>query len=338
MQNKLLYLSWLPPFSRSEKISDYERECKPVLWQEKRIQSLDGTKLSICEGHIPADTPPKSAQVNSRKKLVVICYFQGNGGSMPLRLPLLSQFLNSIVTRSKTSKAELDETNYIVVGLSYRGYWTSSGTATQSGIERDALAFLTWVSDTYSAPNTDCQMVLWGHSLGAAVASSTISRYLARLELRPPRNCPLAPISGLVMEAPISNIKDMLIALYPQKWLPYRYLWPFSWNTWCSSKALEQLAEFRNRGANSLPAKSSNSTYGGPVRSVPPILILAAEKDEVIPDHVAGQLEQRGQEIGLDVSRQVVLGAMHTECPIRSEGRDALVKFILQHTGPRAGM
>ncbi|KAJ5937082.1 hypothetical protein N7466_003532 [Penicillium verhagenii] len=332
MQNKLLYLSWLPPFSRSEKISEYERDCKPVQWQEKRLRSLDGTKLAICEGHIPVNEQRQQIEIKKREKLVVICYFQGNGGSMPLRLPLLSQFLASLSAKSKTSQPECaDETRYVMVALSYRGYWTSSGTATQSGIERDGLAFLNWVSATYSSPDTDCQMFLWGHSLGAAVASSTMSKYLARLDAEQAQHdTPLLPISGLIMEAPISNIKDMLIAMYPQKWLPYRYLGPFSWNTWCSSKSLEKLAEWRDRGKIQ-PKQLPHPLCDQDTRSVPPILILAAEKDEVIPPHVAGQLERKGQELELDISQKVVMGAMHTECPIRSDGREALVKFILAH-------
>ncbi|KAJ5809055.1 uncharacterized protein N7503_001273 [Penicillium pulvis] len=320
MQNKLLYLSWLPPFSRSEQISEYKRECEPVQWAEKRLRSLDGTKLAICEGHIPDS--PKQVDAKKRKKLVVIWKW----GSLPLRLPLLSQFLNS-VSKSQTGQA-LNDTKYIVVALSYRGYWTSSGTATQSGIEQDALAFLNWVSATYPSPDTNCQVFLWGHSLGAAVASSAMSKYLTRMDAPPPtRGVPLLPISGLIMEAPISNIKDMLIALYPQKWLPYRYLWPFSWNTWCSSKYLEQLARYRDRDADQR-MKTDAPCKG---RSVPPILLLAAENDEVIPPHVAGQLEQIGQELGLEITRKDVIGAMHTECAMKNDGREALVKFILEH-------
>ncbi|KAJ5660701.1 uncharacterized protein N7484_000073 [Penicillium longicatenatum] len=330
MQNKLLYLSWLPPFSRSEQISEYKRECKPVQWEEKQLRSLDGTKLAICEGYLPSDSP-NQVDAKKAKNVVIICYFQGNGGSLPLRLPLLSQFLSSI-SKSKTAQPGLNDTRYIVVALSYRGYWTSSGTATQSGIEQDSLAFLHWVSTTYSSPDTNCQMFLWGHSLGAAVASSAMSKYLTRAEdPLATGDGPLIPISGLVMEAPISNIKDMLIALYPQKWLPYRYLWPFSWNTWCTSASLEQLAGLRHRDANQ-HKNPANTPREDRNRSVPPILILAAEKDEVIPPQVAGQLERRGQELGLEITRKDVMGAMHTECPMKSDGRETLIRFILAHT------
>jgi hypothetical protein len=121
----------------------------------------------------------------------------------------------------------------------------------------------------------------------------------------------------LVMEAPTSNIKDMLIGLYPQRWLPYRYLWPFSWNTWCNTTALERLADCRDQCEGS---------------SIPPILILSAEHDEVIPRHVAGQLERRGHELGLDIARIDVPRAMHIEAPIKPEGREALVGFIFKNT------
>ncbi|KAE8333919.1 hypothetical protein BDV39DRAFT_188247 [Aspergillus sergii] len=153
LQDKLLYLSWLPPLARSEKIADYEAECRPVQWTEKQIRSLDGTKLA------------------------------GNGGSTPLRLPLLSQVLRTIKERSMStplSKSSSDGTEFTIVALSYRGYWTSSGRATQSGIELDAQAFLDWVSETYTAPDTDLEVILWGHSLGSAIASSATATYLSR--------------------------------------------------------------------------------------------------------------------------------------------------------------
>lgn len=326
MQNKLLYLSWLPPFSRSDKISDYLAECKPVQWEEKRIKSLDGTELAVCEGRIPINQD--RVTVEPKKKSVVICYFQGNGGSTPLRLPLLSQVLRTLRDRSDLPDNS-SEADYTIVALSYRGYWTSSGSASQSGIERDAQAFLRWVSASYSKPNTELQIVLWGHSLGSAVASSALSKYLkVQATERTPGGNVLPPISGLVMEAPISNIKDMLISLYPQKWLPYRYLWPFSWNTWCTTTALEHLAAWKSETPTQAVDQDSNFVSEYRASPVPPIFILSAENDEVIPSYVAGQLEKTGRDLGLNISRMEVPGAMHTEGPTKLDGRKALVEFI----------
>lgn len=331
MQNKLLYLSWLPPFSRSDKISDYTSECKPVHWEEKRIKSLDGTNLAVCEGHIPANED-KNVSVSKRRKSIVICYFQGNGGSTPLRLPLLSQVLRTLANKSKPADSN-DEPHYTIVALSYRGYWTSSGSATQSGIELDARAFLNWVSSSYADPNTDLQIMLWGHSLGSAVASSVLLKHLQTQTPDESLNRGKSPpVSGLILEAPISNIKDMLISLYPQKWLPYRYLWPFSWNNWCTATSLERLAAYEADTSKHLESESAAHTVGSQSPSVPPILILSAENDEVIPPYVSGHLEKRGQELGLNISRKEVPGAMHTEGPLKHDGRDALVGFIRNNT------
>ncbi|KAF3384760.1 hypothetical protein F1880_002904 [Penicillium rolfsii] len=221
---------------------------------------------------------------------------------------------------SKTTSSSFHQTRFTIVALSYRGYWTSSGRATQSGIQQDAQAFLNWVTETYSSPETDLQVVLWGHSLGSSVACSALPEYLTQRETQQStRDARLAPISGVIMEAPTSSIKDMLISLYPQRWLPYRYLWPFSWNTWCNATNLKQLAEWRDGNPQA-------------TQSIPPIFVLSAEKDEVIPPYVAEQLEKRGQELGLDISRKEVSGAMHTECPMKVDGREALVRFILEKT------
>ncbi|KAJ5584770.1 uncharacterized protein N7459_004570 [Penicillium hispanicum] len=338
MQNKLLYLSWLPPFSRSDKISEYEAECRPVRWEEKHIRSLDGTKLTVCEGRIPInDHPPNAAESSKRQKSVVICYFQGNGGSTPLRLPLLSQVLRSIasMSKSKSHAMPMELTSYTVVALSYRGYWTSSGRATQSGIQLDAQAFLNWVSETYSAPDHELQIILWGHSLGSAVATTALTPYLSRQETENAGTGqhPLAPISGLVMEAPTSNIKDMLISLYPQRWLPYRYLWPFSWNSWCNYTALEELANWRDQKhpRSFAGEEPSHSTHRG-TRKVPPILILSPEHDEVVPPYVADRIELKGHGLGMDIARKDIQGAMHTEAPLKADGREALVTFLLRVT------
>ncbi|BCS23409.1 alpha/beta hydrolase [Aspergillus puulaauensis] len=245
---------------------------------------------------------------------MVICYFQGNGGSTPLRLPLLSQVMKAIQEKSGSVG---EDAEFILVALSYRGYWKSSGRATQSGIERDAQAFLSWVSETYVQPDRDVSVVLWGHSLGAAVASSAVVKSLARTA-----GNKQPPIAGLILEAPISSIKDMLISLYPQKWLPYRYLWPFSWNTWDVSSTLGHMARYKT----ATPSKGM---------SVPPILLMSAESDEVIPLWVADQLEEKAKASGLDIERKSVKGAMHIEGPLKLDGRTALVDFIMNSSGNR---
>jgi fermentation-respiration switch protein FrsA (DUF1100 family) len=216
------------------------------------------------------------------------------------------------------------DVEYIIVALSYRGYWKSSGRATQRGIQLDAQAFLKWISETYDTLDTELQVVLWGHSLGAAVASTATVTQLSATRAsheRAGQDTPI-PISGLILEAPISSIKDMLISLYPQKWLPYRYLWPFSWNNWDVAAALEKIARHREEALES-------------ARPVPPIFIMSAASDEVIPLWVADQLEEKAKTLGLNVERKNVKGAMHIEGPLKVEGRKALVDFIFKISSPK---
>ncbi|RAL10204.1 alpha/beta hydrolase family protein [Aspergillus homomorphus CBS 101889] len=347
LQDKLLYLAWLPPLSRSEKIEDYERECRPVQWTETQIRSLDGTKLSVCEGRLPR--PADRPRPRPRRK-VVICYFQGNGGSTPLRLPLLSQTLRAL-SRAPAGLEGKVETEYIVVALSYRGYWTSSGRASQRGIERDAQAFLGWVRSTYVARvsstegrdvDGEVKVVLWGHSLGAAVASTALATHLSvggAGEVAAGENAGTGqegesaaalPITGLVLEAPSSSVKEMLISLYPQRWLPYRYLWPFLWNHWDGVAALRRMGAWRDEAVRKGAVGDAASMHqeSGKKRSLPPILLLTAEKDEVIPPEAAAQLEEEAKKLGIEMVRTDVPGAMHTEAPVRPVGRKALVEFI----------
>lgn len=70
-QNKIIYMPSIPPFSRSEKISDYTSQCVPVVWEEIRIKSLDGTPLALAKGQMSN----KSSRGKGRP--LVVLYFQG---------------------------------------------------------------------------------------------------------------------------------------------------------------------------------------------------------------------------------------------------------------------
>ncbi|KAF2139825.1 uncharacterized protein K452DRAFT_210419, partial [Aplosporella prunicola CBS 121167] len=300
-QEKLIYLPYLPPFARSEKIDEYAKECKPVEWEEKRIRSLDGTRISLCVGRIPQGTP-HGDDVNQNRRHVVLVYFQGNGASLPPRLPALSGVL-----RTLARGAGADAPEYTIVALSYRGFWTSKGKASEKGIQLDARAALAWVEETYHN-HPDTRMILWGQSLGAGVAANLAAHHLelAQQSILSKTN---RAISGVILETPFISIKEMLLSLYPQKWLPYRYLWPFLRNHWDNDAALKSIA-----------TKDGGKRF--------PIMIMQAAEDEVVPMGQADHLQHLCQELQLDVRRRDVPGALHMDTTTKQSGRDAIVGFV----------
>jgi thioesterase domain-containing protein len=289
-QEKILYMSYMPPQTRSEKIEDYATTCKPVEWEEVRIKSLDGTNIVLGVGCIPSEQTQAIEQAAMRE--VVICYFQGNGGSVPPRLPLLSNTLKLLQSRNGES------TRYTMVALSYRGYWKSSGRATEAGIKFDAQATLNWVKTTH--PNTS--IVLWGQSLGAGVACSAAAEHLLRNEAQ--------PVQGLILETPFTSVSSMLKALYPERWLPYRYLTGFLRSHWDSEIALRRIASV-DKGRQ------------------PQILLCAATRDEVVPREEAEKLQRVCEETSLVIKRVNVIGALHNEATTRREGQEAVASFVV---------
>lgn len=287
-QEKILYMSYMPPRTRSETIEDYAATCKPVEWKEQRIQSLDGTDIALAVGSIPHNgveaVPFKD---------VAICYFQGNGGSTPPRLPLLSNTLKLVQSRAGES------VRFTMVALSYRGYWTSSGRTTEPGIKLDAQATLAWIKAAY--PNAS--IVLWGQSLGAGVACAAAAEHVAKHDRQ--------PIKGLVLETPFTSVKSMLLALYPERWLPYRYLSGFLRSHWDSEAALRRIP-------------------GGSASQTPRVLLVAATRDEVVPAEEAERIQKACEDVKLVTKRVNVIGALHNEATMRREGQEAVARFILE--------
>jgi acetyl esterase/lipase len=211
----------------------------------------------------------------------------------------------------------LDESNpfqYTIVCCSYRGYWTSSGRPSETGIAQDAAASLEWVKNQEAnelqedGPQTQpTPVILWGQSIGCGVATSLAARqelFSEGIELR-----------TLILETPFLSIRSMLETIYPQKWLPYQYLWPFLRNHFDSVQALTNVEE--------------NSRRFG--HKAPNVLILEAGKDELVPAVHGKILGSHCLELGLKFRKVVVPSAYHTEVMTRGpEGRVAVVESVLK--------
>lgn len=284
-QNRIIYMPSMPPFSRSEKLEDYTGTWSGVTWKTEHIRSLDGTRLAICTGRIDRD------DVQQRQDKCLVLYFQGNGSSTPPRTPMLSKILALAAQDSK-----LDVT---LVALSYRGYWSSSGRPSQRGIERDSQALLQWAQQTHGH---NVGLVLWGQSIGAGIATRAAAQYLEQKS-----DDQRLKVVGLILETPFVSVRRMLAALYPEKWVPYKYLWPFLRNWWDSEQALSDIAKVKNP---------------------PKVLLLPAEKDEVVPPAEVNYLHEVCRDVGLEVERRDVFRALHNEASSRMEGSGAIVAFM----------
>lgn len=222
----------------------------------------------------------------------------GNASSLPPRLPDLSRVLERLI-----DEEDGKDLRYTMVCLSYRGYWTSHDRPSEPGINQDAEAALQWISrehqrrQSHQSPPTQPVMILYGQSIGCGFATNLAAT------TRTMR------VNGLVLETPFTSTRAMLKALYPQKWLPYQYLWPFlrsHLNSWANFEAIAL-------------------KYG---TEAPSIHIIEAGKDELVPSNHGEELYQRCVDLGLPVERAKIPSALHNETISRGPGKATIQRSI----------
>jgi acetyl esterase/lipase len=172
----------------------------------------------------------------------------------------------------------------------------------------DAVGALKWIENESircGDGSHEISLVIWGQSIGAGVASNLATKqqlFAGKF-----------PLNLLILETPFISVRAMLETLYPQKWLPYRYLGPFLRNHLDSLTALELMSQ----------------RYGDAGIDPPQVLILEAGKDELVPKLHGDALEAVCRKVQIDVRRRVISNALHTEVIVRPEGRVALVQAIV---------
>jgi uncharacterized protein len=345
-QNKIIYMPSVPPFSRSETVKAYAVQCRPVTWKEHDLRAADGTVLKLLEGSIES--------ASKLSKRVNVLYFQGNASSLPPRLPYLSAILKTLQATDVPTHHSI---KYTIFALSYRGFWTSRGRATQPGIELDAQAALQWLSDnTFQHEQaTEVKTIIWGQSIGAGVATTAVATLLTQQALnenaaasssqqlqKPHHQTPPLNIHTLSLETPFLSIRSMLVALYPQKFLPYRHLWPFLRSTWDSEAAIKKIALATTTTPNTTPTTPTPTTTTTTTNTQPSppilpqkILILQAGHDEIVPAAQSEVLERVCREnlAAVTVARVVIPGALHTDVMAKMQGRRLIVQQIRDAVG-----
>lgn len=133
--------------------------------------------------------------------------------------------------------------------LSYRGHYKSAGRPSEEGLYTDAETAVEYLfSKGYKAEN----IILWGRSLGSAVAIETALKY---------------NVKAVILESPISNIKDAAFSVFSRYIKIFKFLILRNFIKWLILNT-EYLQNFSN-----------DEKIG---RVTCPILIMHAKNDEKI--------------------------------------------------------
>jgi pimeloyl-ACP methyl ester carboxylesterase len=144
--------------------------------EDLKLKASDGETLQVWYAKAPPGRP-------------TILYLHGNGGEIADR-----------GERFATYQAR----GFGVFFLSYRGYGASTGSPSEAGLVRDALAAYDWLTAQGVKPET---IALVGESLGSGVAVQLAAQ---------------RPVAVLALEAPFSAAVNIAATAY--WWLPVRLL------------------------------------------------------------------------------------------------------------------
>jgi len=135
--------------------------------EEITLDTADGERVIVW--HVPP-----------RANSAVVIYFHGNGGSLRLRNERFQK-----ITANGTG----------LVALSYRGYGGSTGSPTEAGLLADADAAYAFAIARYPAE----RIVLWGESLGTAVATALAAK---------------SKVGRVILESPFTSAADVGASVY----------------------------------------------------------------------------------------------------------------------------
>lgn len=164
-----------------------------------------------------------------------------------------------------------------------------------------------------------------------------VAALAAEAEARKQQGTGSGQVDGVLLETPFTSVRDMLTELYPQKWLPYRYLGSFLWNHWNSIEGLRRvgvsawappLSDPTATPVNNSGQRDGITTLAANAVRLPKVLILSAEKDELVPAGHALELESLCRQLCMDVKRVEIKDALHSDAITKCTGKAAVVAFL----------
>jgi len=185
-QRWMVYVPYFPGDGRNEFERPEHHGISPELVSDERFVALDGVAL-----HGYFIQHPKFNEHG--KKLPVMYYLHENAGNLSHRFPNIKQFI--------------DRVEFNVFILSYRGYGDSDGIPSEAGLLLDAMAGLRWLHKTDNRAVDRNNIIIFGRSLGGAVALSLA----AELNLTEPS----MKIRGLILENTFESVPALVGHLMP---------------------------------------------------------------------------------------------------------------------------
>ncbi|CAG8509344.1 2010_t:CDS:2 [Dentiscutata heterogama] len=173
-----------------------------IPYSEVTISTKDKVRLKAFVCKRPID--------QEARKRPTILMFHGNGGNMGHQLPIAERFYKDFKCN--------------VVMLSYRGYGRSEGTPSEKGLRIDAQAALDYIKKNEVFKDT--KLIIYGQSLGGAVAIDLVSRYEEQVD-------------ALIIENTFLSVPKLVPHLVPQ----LRYLTFLCIQFWSSDKSIKNIKQ-----------------------------------------------------------------------------------------------
>eukprot|EP01023_Acetabularia_acetabulum_P031031 TRINITY_DN29219_c0_g4_i1.p1 TRINITY_DN29219_c0_g4~~TRINITY_DN29219_c0_g4_i1.p1 ORF type:complete len:332 (-),score=52.29 TRINITY_DN29219_c0_g4_i1:272-1267(-) len=236
-QRKLLYVPVLPDVPKE--YAYYPNQFN-LDYEDVHLNTKDGIKLHAWMIKGIHSNPGNNSDDKLTKPTVL--FFQENAGNMSWRLPFIRELVG--------------QTGCCVFVLSYRGYGTSEGSPSQTGIQIDSQAAF---DEILKRPDVDTsKIVLMGKSLGGAVALHLAAKNQNK-------------VKALMVENTFTAVADMVPKMLP--FLAFG-LGP--------NKPLNFLVK----------DKWENKKQIQTLRSDLPVLMFACYLDELVPFHQMQELKK----------------------------------------------
>ena len=179
-------------------------------------------------------------------------------------------------------------------------------------MQLDAEASLQYAVHSHTS-TCPLKVIIWGQSIGCAFASH-LAASIIETPCRSPAEAVEVELETLILETPFTSASEMLKTLYPQRWLPYRYLSVFLWNRLDTVGDLDRIRKASRAG-----------------EQTPHVVVLEGGKDELVPQEHGDEIEmmfKQHRKDGAGFKRITVEGALHTQVLSKGGGRRAAADAI----------